>query len=55
MGDACGRMRLPPDDRSAMSIEIHPVAADRWPDLLRLFGDAGGHDGCWCIFWRLPN
>ncbi|GIH28774.1 N-acetyltransferase [Acrocarpospora phusangensis] len=39
----------------AKDIEIHPVDESRWPDLADLFGEAGGHDGCWCMFWRLPN
>ncbi len=43
-----------------MSLEIHPVTAERWPDLVELFerrGVRGGHQnapayGCWCMYWR---
>ncbi len=42
-------------------IEIHPVTADRWADLVDLFerrGPRGGQpvsSGCWCMFWRLEG
>jgi GNAT superfamily N-acetyltransferase len=43
-----------------VSLEIHPVTADRWPDMVTLFerrGSRGGHRnapayGCWCMYWR---
>ena len=43
-----------------MSLEIHPVTADRWPDMVELFerrGVRGGRRnspayGCWCMYWR---
>ncbi|TCC06302.1 GNAT family N-acetyltransferase [Kribbella soli] len=38
-----------------MTIEVHPVDTSRWADLEQLFGGSGGYDGCWCMFWRLPN
>ncbi|MFL5341008.1 MAG: GNAT family N-acetyltransferase [Gemmataceae bacterium] len=34
---------------------FHPLTADRWPDLERLFGERGGCGGCWCMTWRLPR
>jgi hypothetical protein len=36
-------------------VRVHPLTADRWPDLLRLFGDRGATNGCWCMFWRLKR
>jgi GNAT superfamily N-acetyltransferase len=41
-------------------VEIHPLAPDRWPDMVELFerrGPRGGHRntpayGCWCMYWR---
>lgn len=34
-------------------IEIHSVTADRWDDLVELFGfDRGAYSGCWCMWWR---
>jgi len=36
-------------------VEIHPLTADRWPDLLTLFGPNGACFGCWCQFWRRPR
>ncbi|MEU4793007.1 GNAT family N-acetyltransferase [Micromonospora tulbaghiae] len=34
-------------------LACHPLTEERWPDLLRLFGDRGAANGCWCMFWRL--
>jgi GNAT superfamily N-acetyltransferase len=36
-------------------LAFHPLAADRWPDLERLFGARGACGGCWCMYWRLPR
>ena len=36
-------------------IEVHPVAAERWPDLTALFGPRGACGGCWCMTWRLSS
>jgi GNAT superfamily N-acetyltransferase len=33
-------------------VEIHPLTPDRWGDLEELFGERGGADGCWCMYWR---
>jgi ribosomal protein S18 acetylase RimI-like enzyme len=41
-------------------LEIHPVTADRWEDMVELFerrGPRGGSRnapacGCWCMYWR---
>lgn len=36
-----------------MSLEVRPVTADRWEDLVELFGfDRGAYSGCWCMWWR---
>ena len=43
-----------------MSLEIHPVTPERWPDMVELFerrGPRGWHRntpayGCWCMYWR---
>jgi len=37
------------------SFEFHPLVAERWPDLERLFGPRGACGGCWCMYWRLPR
>jgi GNAT superfamily N-acetyltransferase len=45
---------------SAVALDVHPVTADRWRDLVELFerrGPRGGHrnspaPGCWCMYWR---
>jgi hypothetical protein len=42
------------------ALEIHPVTADRWDDMVELFsrrGPRGGArnspaSGCWCMYWR---
>jgi GNAT superfamily N-acetyltransferase len=41
-------------------LDVHPVSAERWPDLVDLFerrGPRGGYRnvpgyGCWCMYWR---
>jgi GNAT superfamily N-acetyltransferase len=38
-----------------MQYEICPLTLDRWSDLEELFGDRGGTEGCWCMFWRLSS
>ncbi len=46
-------MMAAPDWRS--SLEFHSLTPDRWPDLVRLFGESGGNSGCWCMFWRITR
>jgi GNAT superfamily N-acetyltransferase len=42
--------------RTASSdVEIHPLTAERWPDLERLFGPRGAYGGCWCMYWRIAR
>lgn len=36
-------------------IEVHPVGADRWDDLVELFGPSGAYSGCWCMWFRIPG
>ena len=48
-------MTVPSADATRETWELHPVDAARWPDLLQLFGTAGGREGCWCMRWRLPR
>jgi len=33
-------------------VEIHPVTAERWGDLVELFGPKGAQSGCWCMYFR---
>lgn len=40
---------------SAPRLEFHPLTAERWPDLERLFGERGACGGCWCMWWRLKR
>jgi ribosomal protein S18 acetylase RimI-like enzyme len=43
-----------------VSLEVHPVTPERWPDMVELFerrGPRGGSrntpaHGCWCMYWR---
>ena len=35
-------------------LTFHPATADRWDDLVELFGDNGACEGCWCMYWRRP-
>ncbi len=42
-------------DNRRMDIVVHPATAERWPDLLVLFGSNGAYSNCWCTWWRLGN
>jgi len=35
-----------------VKLEIHPLTADRWRDLVALFGANGAYSGCWCMYLR---
>jgi GNAT superfamily N-acetyltransferase len=35
--------------------EFLPVTAERWDDLVRLFGERGACGGCWCMWWRVKR
>lgn len=35
--------------------DVLPATADRWTDLLALFGPQGACYGCWCQYWRRPR
>jgi GNAT superfamily N-acetyltransferase len=37
---------------SRPGIEVRPLTADRWADLLTLFGPSGAYSNCWCTWWR---
>ena len=39
----------------AVAIEVRPVTADQWADLVELFGPSGAYSGCWCMFSRLSG
>ncbi len=34
---------------------VRPVTAERWNDLVELFGERGACGGCWCMLWRLKR
>ena len=40
---------------SGVTVKVHPLTADRWPDLEKLFGERGACGGCWCMLWRLKR
>jgi GNAT superfamily N-acetyltransferase len=33
-------------------VEVRPLTAERWPDLVDLFGPSGAFSNCWCTWWR---
>jgi GNAT superfamily N-acetyltransferase len=35
-----------------VTLEIHPVTADRWEELAAFFGRSGAFSNCWCTWWR---
>ncbi len=40
---------------SISTLKFHPVAAARWNDFEKLFGERGACGGCWCMFQRLTR
>ena len=36
-------------------LEVHPLTADRWDDLVTLFDRPGDPTGCWCMFYRVRS
>ena len=39
----------------APGVRIEPLTAERWDDLVTLFGARGAYGGCWCMWFRKPN
>ncbi len=37
------------------SLEFHPLTAERWPDLVKLFERHGNPGYCWCMTWRATS
>ena len=38
-----------------MDLRIEPVTAQRWPDLVAVFGERGEASRCWCAYFRMPR
>jgi GNAT superfamily N-acetyltransferase len=38
-----------------VDLRIEPVTAERWPDLVAVFGERGEASRCWCAFFRMPR
>jgi GNAT superfamily N-acetyltransferase len=38
-----------------LNLDVHPLEAGRWDDLVKLFGKTGADGGCWCMYWRLSQ
>jgi GNAT superfamily N-acetyltransferase len=36
-------------------IEVRPVGAGDWADMVRLFGPSGAYSGCWCMWFRISG
>jgi GNAT superfamily N-acetyltransferase len=36
-------------------LKFHSLTAERWKDLLNLFGERGACGGCWCMWWRMTR
>lgn len=43
---------MPPADGR---VDIRPVSAERWADLVELFGERGASSGCWCMWFRVAS
>ncbi|HEY3391663.1 MAG TPA: GNAT family N-acetyltransferase [Lacipirellulaceae bacterium] len=37
------------------ALQIYPLTAERWSDLVELFGSTGADGGCWCMYWRFTS
>ncbi|MBI1940037.1 MAG: GNAT family N-acetyltransferase [Acidobacteria bacterium] len=46
---------MPAKASSSGELDIQPLSAKRWPDLVKLFGERGACGGCWCMWWRLKR
>ncbi len=46
---------MPFGDAEISGLEFHPLTAERWVDLEKLFGQHGASGGCWCMWWRLTR
>ncbi len=46
---------MPPKTKTLPDFEFHPLTAERWCDLEKLFGERGACGGCWCMWWRLKR
>jgi GNAT superfamily N-acetyltransferase len=42
-----------PHSTTRETLEVRPVSAERWPDLVDLFGPRGASSGCWCMWFRV--
>jgi GNAT superfamily N-acetyltransferase len=38
---------------STAAVEVQPVTAERWADMVELFGDNRASAGCWCMWFRV--
>jgi GNAT superfamily N-acetyltransferase len=38
-----------------MALRVEPVTAERWRDLVELFGPNGAYSNCWCTWWILTG
>jgi ribosomal protein S18 acetylase RimI-like enzyme len=36
-------------------VAVHALTAERWQDLVSLFGPSGAYGNCWCAWWRQPG
>jgi GNAT superfamily N-acetyltransferase len=36
-------------------MQVHPLTAERWEDLVALFDRPGDPKGCWCMFYRVRS
>lgn len=36
-------------------IEVHPLKPENWENFVSLFGEHGAYEGCWCMWWRIPE
>lgn len=46
---------MPKRLQESVDVEVYPATAERWKDIVSLFGAKGAYAGCWCMFWRLDR
>lgn len=49
------RRSTSPRSTSSSKLRFYPLTAERWNDLVQLFGERGAYGGCWCMWWRLSR
>jgi GNAT superfamily N-acetyltransferase len=42
-------------ERAGVELDVRPVTAELWPELVEFFGPSGAYSHCWCAWWRVSS